>query len=166
MPLDPLSVTITLDSLICHSKGNDPGPRAEPYLWAVFFKVDGTTATLSDPDLTLSGAGFTAPTPGDHGDLGVREVAAGQILPIPAAIGRFQTTLTAIPVSEAIQTLGVADHVAGAVGVLCVLMEQDWTSSACCSRSPAAPTKTRWRQSSPRPSRPRCAGRAASSRMS
>jgi len=128
MPLNPLSVTIALDALVCHSKGNDPGPRAEPYLWTIFFKVDGTVAALSDPDLTLSGTGLTVPTPGDHGDLGVSEVGAGQVVPIPAAIGRFQTTLTAIPVSPAIQKLGIPDHVAGVVGVLSVLMEQDWTS--------------------------------------
>lgn len=129
MALDPLSVSVVLDSVKCIDEGVDGGPKVEPYLWTVFFKVDGSTVALSDVDLTLTGTPVTRFTPGSHGNLGVDNMDTGQTVPVPAAIGRFQTTLRAIPVSPEIQKLGAPPKVAGVIGVICTLMEFDLTSN-------------------------------------
>jgi hypothetical protein len=130
MPLGPLVVSFDLQGLTCHDKGQDPGPRAEPYLWVIYFTVDGTTVQLSDPDFTLHGVARAVPTPGSHGDLGVVEVSSGQVVPIPQALGAFNTTLIPIPVSQQLQNLGAPAQVAGVAGAVCVLMEQDWTNDS------------------------------------
>jgi hypothetical protein len=146
MALNPLSVNVVLDQLVCHDEGRDPGKGTEPYLWTYFFKVDGTTASLS-ADTTLSGVAVTHPTPGSHGNLGGGEVKTGAVVPIPATIGRWQTTLTAIPVApELLQFPGVPDHIAGAIGVVLVLMEHDWTTDNTAEAGHAALNATLQRE--------------------
>ena len=128
MVLDPLSVSIVLDQIICHDEGADPGTGVEPYLYTIFFKVDGNTVALRDPDLTLSGeAVMLQLARGSHGNLGTRQVDTDDQVPIPAAIGRAQTDLQAIPVDPALQQPGTPDRVSGVVSVACWLLEEDQT---------------------------------------
>ena len=52
MARTPLQVDIALDHIHCF-KQSDWG-SAEPYLWTIFFKIDGDTVTMGD-DLFLHG---------------------------------------------------------------------------------------------------------------
>jgi hypothetical protein len=121
MALNPLSVQIVLDDVVCRDEGDGWG-NAEPYLWTIFFKVDGHTASIT-PDLKLSGTALTHPTPGSHGNLLDKDVDAGDVVSIPAAIGQWETTLDPIPLPAPYSAL--TPSVSGVVGVICVLMEED-----------------------------------------
>jgi len=67
----------------------------------VFFKIDGDTTAIKPVNgiLHLQGNATFVGTPGNHGNLGVQEVDAGQTVAIPKAIGHFETTLTPIPIA-------------------------------------------------------------------
>ena len=116
-----LSIELELDRIRCRDEADGWGD-AEPYLWAVYFKIDGSSITVTE-DLVLSGSVFTQNTPGSHGNLGTTDVDAGDVVTIPSAIGHFNTTLLPIPVSPPLDVL--IEDVGGIVGVVVVLMEED-----------------------------------------
>ena len=131
MARTPLQVDISLDHIHCY-KQSDWG-SAEPYLWTIYFKIDGDTVVMGD-DLFLHGTATVVTTPGSHGNLGDTDVDEGDDVPVPSAIGEFQTTLKPIPVPS---FLGV-DDVGGVVGVAVVLMEEDWVSDSGAEAGHAA----------------------------
>jgi hypothetical protein len=122
MARDVLRVWLKLDRIHCHDEGDGWG-SAEPYLWTVFFKIDGDTVALTE-SLTLSGTPTVVATPGSHGNLGDTDVDAGDDLSIPSAIGDWSPFLTPIPVPASLKPL-VGDDLPGVAGVVCVLMEED-----------------------------------------
>src|SRR5215468_8222407 len=95
MALNLIRVNLELDTLKCYDEGDGWG-SAEPYLWTVFFKVDGSTVHVTD-SFTLSGPPTVETTPGSHGNLGDTDVDAGDTLTIPSAIGEYETILSPIP---------------------------------------------------------------------
>lgn len=135
MSRDPLQVQILLDRLHCHDEGDGWG-NAEPYIWTVYFKVDGDTVALGD-DLFLHGTATVVTTPGSHGNLGDTDVDAGDDVAVPSAIGRFVTTLAPIPVPDWVRALGV-DDAGGVAGVAVVLMEEDGVSDSGAEAGHAA----------------------------
>jgi len=120
--MDPLQLKFKLDTIHCGDEGDGPGD-AEPYLWSVFFKIDGDTTAIKPVNgaLHLQGNATVVGTPGNHGNLGVQEVDAGQTVSIPKAIGQFETALAPIPIA------GTSLSVAGVAGVIAILMEADAT---------------------------------------
>lgn len=116
-----IRINLELDRIHCHDEGDGWG-SAEPYLWTVFFKVDGNTVQLTE-SLTLSGAPATHNTPGSHGNLGDTDVDAGDNVTIPAAIGEWETYLKPIPAPASLSSL--LQDVGGVVGVVAILMEED-----------------------------------------
>jgi hypothetical protein len=118
---DRLHINLELDRIFCHDEGDGWGD-AEPYLWTVFFKIDGSTLIVAD-DLTLSGNATIQTTLGSHGNLNNTDVDEGDNVVIPAAIGHFDTILEPIPLSPPWDQL--ADPIGGVVGVVAVLMEED-----------------------------------------
>lgn len=120
--MDPTPITFELTNLHCYDEGDSIG-SAEPYLWTVFFKIDGDTVRV-DNTYTLRGTATVVTTPGNHGDLGASDVDPGDDIPIPPALGVFQTTLKPIPLD-----LPVGDIVdfPAAIGCVVVLLEQDDT---------------------------------------
>ena len=126
MPLEPLRVTIQIEDILCRDEGDGWG-SAEPYLWTIFFKIDGTTAVLND-DLTLSGSALVVTTPGSHGNLPNSDVDEGETIPVPSAIGEWNVTLHPIKSPPSLEPL--TPSVSGLIGVLCVLMEEDNVSDA------------------------------------
>jgi len=123
MARDNLFVRIELDRIHCYDEGDGIG-SAEPYLWTVFFMIDGSTVSVS-PSLTLDGTATTVFTPGSHGNLGSPgdDVDEGDDVPIPSALGQWQAAMQPIPVAESLH--GLIDDVGGAIGVITVLMEED-----------------------------------------
>lgn len=121
MARDILNIELELDRIVCHDEGDGWG-SAEPYLWVVFFKVDGETLSVSEA-LTLNGNAFIQTTPGSHGNLGPGNVDAGDTITISAALGHFHTQLRPIPVPPAFHS--VTEDLSGQIGAIVVLMEED-----------------------------------------
>jgi hypothetical protein len=124
---DIISVSVALDTIICHDEGDGWG-SAEPYLWTVFFKIDGSTVSLND-SLNLSGTATVETTPGSHGNLGDTDVDGGDTVSIPNAIGFWETNLIPIPVPQWVKDTGT-DDLPAVAGVICVLMEEDNVSDS------------------------------------
>jgi hypothetical protein len=129
---NPLNVSISLDHIHCIDEGDGPG-NAEPYLWTLFFKIDGDTLQL-DASLKLRGTVTVDRRDGSHGNLQNTDVDAGDNVPIPSSIGRWSTTLTPIPLAQPISIRDETDpnrikdtitSIPGTVGVVCILMEED-----------------------------------------
>ena len=118
---EKLSVSLKLNNIICRDEGDGWG-NAEPYLWTVFFKIDGETVSLTEA-LTLSGESTIHTTPGSHGNLDDDSVDEGDTVAIPSDIGEWTTTLEPIPVPDSLSSL--VDPLGGIIGVVCILMEED-----------------------------------------
>ncbi len=129
-----IKVNLELDSIYVHDEGDGWG-NAEPYLWTVFFKVDGEGVAVTE-SLTLSGSPVLHNTPGSHGNLGTTDADEGDNITIPAAIGEWQTMLKPIPTPSSLSAL--VEDVSGVVGVLAVLMEEDNVSDAGANAGHAA----------------------------
>lgn len=121
MARQTLSVDLSVDRIHCHDEGDGWGV-AEPYLWTVFFKIDGGGVRVTDA-ARLAGSAVVLGTPGSHGNLGTTDVDAGEDVTVPSLLGEFGTQVL-IPIRG-----GVADVLGkdfdGVIGVVCVLMEED-----------------------------------------
>ncbi|RMG97437.1 MAG: hypothetical protein D6706_08440 [Chloroflexi bacterium] len=116
-----IRVELELDRIVVHDEGDGWGD-AEPYLWTVFFKVDGETVSVTDA-LSLSGAPTVVTTPGSHGNLGTSDADEGDTIVIPSVIGEWSTILKPIPTPDSLSAL--VEDVGGVVGVVAILMEED-----------------------------------------
>jgi hypothetical protein len=128
-----LNVEFKLDHIHCHDEGDGPG-NAEPYLWTVFFKVDGDTLVVnSDGPVApfLQGAPTVVGTPGNHGNLGTTDVDEGDNVAVPAIIGEYRTIMKPIPLTTPFA--GVSE-VGGMIGCIVVLMEEDNTPDTAIAR--------------------------------
>lgn len=126
MARDLLKVRIQLERIMCHDEGDGWG-SAEPYLWPVFFKIDGDSVTLTDA-LQLSGTATVEGTFGSHGNLGNTDVDPGEHMSISEALGTWETNLRPIPVHPSLS--GLVEDVAGVAGVAVILMEEDNVTDA------------------------------------
>jgi hypothetical protein len=113
-----------LQNLHCFEKGDGIG-AAEPYLFPVFFKIDGDTTSL-----TATGEGYflegTATVVGsqrNHGNLHVSSVGEGEDISIPPEIGFFSTKLQKMPIKPPI--LGMEFTDTSVLGYIVILMEED-----------------------------------------
>ncbi len=114
---------INLNPLDCHDEGDGIGD-AEPYLWTIFFKCDGSSLMVSDAG-KIEGSAVIFPTPGSHGNLNRDDVDAGDTVFIPSVLGSFGDSVIPIPVAPAIQLLLGQEDLPGFFGVVVVLMEED-----------------------------------------
>jgi hypothetical protein len=121
LPMPSLPVYIKLDRLICHREGSG-WRRTEPYLWTIFFAIDGQHIRLTE-QFRLEGEAQFHFTPGSHGNLGVHAVTSGQVIRIPQAIGSWETELHPIKVPF------FNYNIPGMVGVVTVLMEEENVSA-------------------------------------
>jgi hypothetical protein len=109
--LSPTDVICEIDRIVVRDDGEALG-GSEPYLWSVFFKIDGDTVSaaidIGDAGVTLSLSGegtVSSPDVGSHGNLDLPDgaVDAGGLLgtvttiDVPAAVGQFKTKLTPLP---------------------------------------------------------------------
>lgn len=128
-----LNIEFKLDNIRCRDEGDGWG-SAEPYLWTVFFKVDGDTLVVNSDGPAapfLQGVPTVVGTPGNHGNLGTSDVDEGDTVAVPAIIGEYRTILKPIPLTTPI--LGLAE-VGGMIGCIAVLMEEDNTSASAIAR--------------------------------
>ena len=131
--MQDLNVELKLERIRCHDEGDGPG-SAEPYLWVVYFKVDGETLVVNSDGPNpafLQGPPTVVPTPGNHGNLGVNDVDEGDEFPVPAIIGEYRTVMKPIPLTT---PLAAITEVGGMVGCLVVLMEEDNTPASAIAR--------------------------------
>ena len=134
-------VMLDLDKIICYDEADGCGD-AEPYLWTVFFRIGGDDVTIildtidfnsspPKPIVHLSGSPFMLFGKGSHGNLGTRDVDAGDTVTIPASVGQFEAQLKPIVIPQELKDLGklagidVPDDLPGLIGVVTVLMEED-----------------------------------------
>jgi hypothetical protein len=123
--MDKLDVKLRLEDVQCFDEADGPG-SAEPYLWTVFFKIDGTTTVVTD-QFALAGTATVSGTQGNHRDLGPGGVDAGDDILIPPFLGEFATRLVPITLQ---QPVGNTTEIGGAVGAITVLLEQDNTPNS------------------------------------
>ena len=135
-----LDVSISLDRIHCIDEGDGPG-NAEPYLWVLFFKIDGDTVIFGENE-SLQGMVTVNRRNGGHGNLLADlklppnfpfgweiSVDAGDDVSIPTSLGKWDTTLIPIPIIDSkkqlIKDLKDWEDFPGIIGVVCVLMEED-----------------------------------------
>ena len=129
--MTPLHTRIQLERLHCFDEGDSIG-AAEPYLWAVFFKIDGTTAFVNE-QFALEGTAQTFNSLGNHGNLGVSSVDAGDDIAIPQQFG-FGANFIPIPLRTPV---GNTSEVPWVIGCAVVLMEQDNTPESAVDQGRA-----------------------------
>lgn len=125
----PVNLQIVLHELHCYDEGDGWG-SAEPYLWTCFFKIDGDNFAV-EAGSGLIGSPRIVSSNGSHGNLGDTDVDAGDDVPIPSAIGNFQSKLKPIPINDpTLRELAGTDDLPGITGVVVAAMEQDgWPDS-------------------------------------
>lgn len=116
MELNNLDIYLQLSQVTC-LKASKHWRKCQPYLWNIFFKIDGGRVRL-DEQFDLYGTVDCHFSPESHGNLAVSAVIDGQVLQIPEAVGVWQDELTpiSVPIFEA--------DFPGLIGVVTVLMEQ------------------------------------------
>ena len=118
MSLSTLKVNFNLDSVICNSESE--GGRSQPYLWTVFFSVDGPNITI-DSTNHLVGIPFFQDQTGDQGNLDVDHVTADNEIPVPPAVGKLL-----IPrIMEPLKHDQNSSTFAGFIGCIATLLDQD-----------------------------------------
>jgi len=125
MDLQALKVNIQVEKIICRDEADGHG-KAEPYMWTVFFKLDGHKLSLNEL-LKLDGEGDIITTAGSHNNLGVRKAKAGDIINVPSKIGQYKTQMKPIPVFDAFKPI-LPNGIGGIIGVVTVLLEKDHVS--------------------------------------
>ena len=129
MARTPLRVRLSIDRIHAVREGDGIG-SAEPYLWAIAFKMDGESVEVGE-DLHLRGTCDVIATTGSHGNLGVDDVDGGDVIAVPSDVGVFRTSLVPIPLSDALrQQLPDEDAQSGIFGLVLVLMEEDQVTDA------------------------------------
>jgi hypothetical protein len=122
-------VTVDLAKLTCVT-GNEGAVLGgdEPYMWNVFFTVDGSSVALGE-NLALSGQAVVATTPGSHGNLAAAGVQPGQTIEVPDAVGRSAQTLDLIPFPPSLAG-SLVGGISGVTGCVSVLLEQDLVAAS------------------------------------
>lgn len=118
-----LNLKMALENLHCYDEGDGWG-NAEPYLWPVFFKIDGDNYAVV-PGSGLIGFPVIQSRSGDHGNLGDTDVDAGDDVPIPESLGTFDGVLKPIPIYDPFIKSLIGDDLPGIAGVAVVVMEED-----------------------------------------
>lgn len=124
-----LNLETVLQNVHCHDEGDGWG-NAEPYIWTVFFKVDGDSFAV-EAGSGLIGSPTIVSSNGSHGNLGNTDVDAGDDVAVPDAVGLWSTKLKPIPVNDAgLRALLGEDDLPAFAGVVVSLMEEDgWPDS-------------------------------------
>lgn len=133
---NPSVVSIDLESVewtehieVTGGGGSQSPPAASPYMWTVFFKVDGETVQITDA-ATLDGSATLVFNPGSHGDLGIASTGVGQDIAIPGRVGQWTTVILPIPVAPKLQSLIGKTYPATFGVIVALLNHEDVTDAA------------------------------------
>ena len=99
----PQDVVVTLETVdwVPARPDERDGITLHPGMWSVFFKVDGTTARVSNDPGTQGTVVGTATVRGTTGTgLGVGDFVAGRSLPVPPEIGRWTDRIVPLPFGD------------------------------------------------------------------
>lgn len=121
MARSAVRVRVQIADVLCRDEADGIGD-AEPYIWPVFFKIDGDNYVVASG---LTGNPWTNTRSGGHGNLDNDNVDAGDLVIVPEAVGLFDTVLKPIPVIDPSYKIIFGDDLPGIVGVVVVLREQD-----------------------------------------
>jgi hypothetical protein len=130
MAIERMKLRVAFRNLLCTDEADGSG-SAEPYLWAFYFKIDGSTATLdlnSNNQLVLRGTSSNIGSPGSVGNLGDNDVDAEDNVILPPAIRSHggPLLLDPIPLSQAARGQHPnLEAVGGLAGYVVALMEND-----------------------------------------
>lgn len=114
-----INVILRLSRIRCNDEGDGWG-SAEPYLWVVFFKIDGESVFQNG--VRLAGEADFKFSRGSHRNLPNHDVDDGETVQIPVAVGEWRTTLRPIEIDD---FQGNTIKVPGLAGIVAVLMEED-----------------------------------------
>ena len=116
-----LHVRLSLNQFKCLDKA-EGWSNTEPYLWNIFFKIDGSTIVIND-QFRLEGKPIYHFSTGSHGNLNAKDISGGDSVGISEEVGTWETALVPlrIPYFEA--------KISGVIGVVSVLMEQNLVSA-------------------------------------
>lgn len=117
-----LHIKLSLTQFKCLDKA-EGWTNTEPYLWNVFFKIDGSTITVTDQFL-LEGKPAYHFSKGSHGNLNASNISGGDVVGIDAEVGTWSTSLVPLKIPY------FDTHISGVIGVVSILMEQNLVSSA------------------------------------
>jgi hypothetical protein len=107
-------ISVNLTKLYCHqpAKGWSKG---KPYLWTLFFSIDGSTIQLTE-NFRLSGDAYFHFSEGSHRNLEKETLRSGEVVAIPEKIGHWQTEVQPIKVPF------FNYAIPGMIGVVVILM--------------------------------------------
>ena len=115
--MEGFNVKIKLKTLTCHNKTEKWG-KAVPYLWTIFFRIDGDCVTIA-PDFNLVGKGVFQYGKGSHGNLNISSIEKEQTISIPTGVGEWSTYMTPFLIPYFDQ------KIPRMIGAISVLMEQN-----------------------------------------
>jgi hypothetical protein len=138
MALENIKVTFALENLFQYF-GEDHASDSEPYMWVFMFKIDGET--IYQEGNLLKGKPTYHYNVGSHGNLlGGESNPNGQRIDIPAGLGHWETSLTAIKVSIPVLVdfdaqgqpvyVNVPVEIPGIIGCVAVLLEENSASES------------------------------------
>ncbi len=123
--MSPINVALALSKMF-DFHGADSDGDSEPYMWSIMFALDGSSITQSGDEL-VGGPRFFIGA-GNQGNLGPG-ISTGASLVIPPDVGRWETTLQPIVISNPLVPTEVFE-VPGVIGSIAVLMEENLTPNA------------------------------------
>lgn len=115
-------INVSFNKLLCHHPGKRSAGGAKPYMWCIFFKVDGEGIVVAD-NFKLAGQAAVHFSKGSHNNLKVAKVEAGATVNIPPEVGQWTTNLVPLrlPYFET--------DFPGIIGVVGVLLKQGSVSN-------------------------------------
>jgi hypothetical protein len=117
-----ITAEIKLDKLLCTKSQEDVD---EPYLWAFYFKLDGTNVKQNPNNLLVPDSSVIIVTPaGSGGNLG-GTISSGQSLNVPSSVGTYSTVLSDIVLINIPLVPGGKLIIPGMIGCLFALVEED-----------------------------------------
>ena len=124
-----IQITFDFERLRCFDEADGLG-RAEPYLWTIFFKIDGLTIfinTKNPANPFIQGTPLVVPNFLNHNDLGKPEWDAGDDAALPKTVSEFGTLLHPIKLTPPLNGIASVD---GIMGCIAVLLEEDSSSDS------------------------------------
>jgi hypothetical protein len=116
-----LYLKMKLQQLRCHDKP-DGWSSSEPYLWNIFFKIDGSCITING-QFRLEGSPVYHFSKGSHGNLNAKKLESGGMVAIPGEVGEWSTRLVPIQVPY------FEWKIPGVLGLVSVMVEQNLVSA-------------------------------------